>query len=161
MFFNWHIPMQYEGKSIILQICEPKYFHWIYCATVGTRLTSCIFQNWTLHQQQQEGLRQLAGLGVLPTESHPHHVESGQSYQYDGCENFLMTPNYAESVAPAPMLLLPPEPEVQPLPVAASATVTEKGFLSFQVNTFLFLSIHYVWIAFLCRKLIRNFMSWY
>ena len=110
-----------------------------YCATVGTRLTSCIFQNWTLHQQQQEGLRQLAGLGVLPTESHPHHVESGQSYQYDGCENFLMTPNYAESVAP--MLLLPPEPEVQ-APVAASATVTEKGFLSFQVNTFL--PIHYV-----------------
>ena len=117
-----------------------------YCATVGTRrLTSCIFQNWTLHQQQQEGLRQLAGLGgVLPTESHPpHHVESGQTYQYDGCENFLMTPNYAESVAPAPMLLLPPEPEVQPLPVAASATVTEKGFLSFQVNTFPIQSIIY------------------
>lgn len=62
----------------------------------------------------------------------------GETYQYDGYENqVLMTPNYAESVAAVPMIfhqnvVNTPVTEVQ-TPIAATATVSQNGFLSFQV----------------------------
>ena len=64
----------------------------------------------------------------------------GETYQYDGYENqVLMAPNYAESVATVPMPMIfhqnvvnTPVSEVQ-TPIAATATVSQNGFLSFQV----------------------------
>ena len=66
----------------------------------------------------------------------------GETYQYDGYENqVLMAPNYAESVAAVPMIfhqnvVNTPVTEVQ-TPIAATATVSQNGFLSFQVLFFL------------------------
>ena len=65
----------------------------------------------------------------------------GETYQYDGYENqVLMAPNYAESVAAVPMIfhqnvVNTPVTEVQ-TPIAATATVSQNGFLSFQVLFF-------------------------
>ena len=67
----------------------------------------------------------------------------GETYQYDGYENqVLMAPNYAESVAAVPMPMIfhqnvvnTPVTEVQ-TPIAATATVSHNGFLSFQVLGF-------------------------
>ena len=64
-----------------------------------------------------------------------------ETYQYDGYENqVLMAPNYAESVAAVPMPMIfhqnvvnTPVTEVQ-TPIAATATVSQNGFLSFQVH---------------------------
>lgn len=97
-------------------------------------------ENWTAQQQQE----QYEGLCCLPTESHHLHVESGptgygETYQYDGYENqVLMAPNYAESVAAVPMIfhqnvVNTPVTEVQ-TPIAATATVSQNGFLSFQLS---------------------------
>ena len=66
-----------------------------------------------------------------------------ETYQYDGYENqVLMAPNYAESVAAVPMPMIfhqnvvnTPVTEVQ-TPIAATATVSQNGFLSFQVLLF-------------------------
>ena len=60
------------------------------------------------------------------------------NYQYDGGENqILMTDNYAESAVAFPLFVAPsivaPLTEI-PTPVAASVTVNENGFCSFEVS---------------------------
>ena len=94
-----------------------------------------------------------------------------ESYQYDGYENqVLMAPNYAESVAAVPMPMIfhqnvvnTPVTEVQ-TPIAATATVSQNGFLSFQVLLFFFIllicqrdfiAIHILSFVF-CKMFLKN-----
>ena len=78
----------------------------------------------------------------------------GETYQYDGYENqVLMAPNYAESVATVPMPMIfhqnvvnTPVTEVQ-TPIAATATVSQNGFLSFQVLFLFFLFAFYLFVS--------------
>lgn len=100
-------------------------------------LVKAVPENWTLQRQHES-------LYSLPTESHHLlHAESEQigyetNYQYDGGENqVLMTDNYAESAVAFPIFVAPsviaPLTEI-PNAFAASVTVDENGFCSFQLS---------------------------